>query len=134
MATHDSSGFAASSAQPRQAGELGISLASYSDDLKNGANNFMLLLERVREIGDATVLRFGEQFDGRDYRAIAFEIETSIYANLLGSSKATREGFLRAFADFLSTAADGALPGDGWNPERALRNTEMTYTTQGEAA
>jgi hypothetical protein len=38
MSTADSSGFAASSTQARQPGDLGNSLASFSDDLKSGAN------------------------------------------------------------------------------------------------
>ncbi|MGC4062961.1 MAG: hypothetical protein QM749_19815 [Aquabacterium sp.] len=130
MATHDSSGSAASSAQPHQAGELGVSLASYSDDLKTGANNFMLMLRKVLEIGDETVCRFGSG-DGRDYRAIAFEIETSIYANLMGSGKATREGFLRAFSDFLSISMDGFGLPDQWDP---LSSTALAYAPQGEAA
>lgn len=134
MSTVDSSGIAASSAQSRQPGGLGISLASsFSDDLKSGANAFMLMLERVREIGDETVLRLGDHVDGRDYRAIAFEIETAMRANLMGSSKTTREGFLRAFADYISTCEDGAYPAEGWSPDRTLNTTAMAFANQGEA-
>lgn len=129
-----SSGIAAPVAQPRPPGGLGTSLAPFSDDLKNGANAFMLMLERVREIGDDTVLRLGEHVDGRDYRAIAFEIETAIYANLMGSTKATREGFLRALADYISTCEDGAYPGDGWNQAGALNTTATAFAHEGEAA
>lgn len=129
-----SSGIAAPVAQSRQPGGLGISLASFSDDLKNGANAFMLMLERVREIGDDTVLSLGEHTDGRDYRAISFELEAAIYANLMGSTKATREGFLRALADYLSTVEDGAYPGVGWNHDRALHTTAAAFVSEGEAA
>lgn len=125
-----SSGSAAPMAQPRQTGELGVSLASYSDDLKKCANNFMLMLGKVLEISDDTVSRFGAG-DGRDYRAIAFEIETSIYANLLGGGKATREGFLRAFSDFLSIHIDGFGLPENWDP---LSSTAIAYAPQGETA
>lgn len=114
MATVDSSGIAAPSAQTRQPGELGISSSAFSSDLITGADNFMSLLKRVKDISEDTVFRFGDEFDGRDYKAIAFEIETAILANLLGSGKAIREGFLRALADYLSTCEDGAYPADGW--------------------
>lgn len=130
-----SSGIAAPVAQPRHPGELGTSLAPrFSADLLFGANNFMLLLERVHEIGDATVTRFGDHIDGRDYKAIAFEIETAILANLLGSGKAIREGFLRALTDYLSCCEDGTYPSEGWNPARTLATTSLAYATEGEAA
>lgn len=130
-----SSGIAAPVAQSRHPGELGISLApSFSADMLFGANNFMLMLERVREVGDATVIRYGDHVDGRDYKAIAFEIETAILANLLGSGKAIREGFLRAFSDYLSCCEGGAYPRDGWNPERTLATTSLAYAVEGAAA
>lgn len=125
-ANDKSSGNPASSGQPHQASSPG----NFSDDVRNGANNFMLMLSKVLEIGEDTVGRFGEG-DGRDYKAIAFEIETAIYANLLGSGKGTKEGFLRAFTDYLAIHMDGfGLPGY-WDP---LATTAAAFPQQGEVA
>jgi len=117
-------------AQPHQAGELGVSLANYSDGLKNGANNFKLLLDRVYEISEETVFQFGEG-DGRDYPRMCFEVETAIIANLLGSGKAVREGFLRAMTDLFALHVDGFGPPDDWDP---LATTAAAFARQGEAA
>ena len=125
-----SSGIAASVAKSRHHGELSVSLVSCSDDLKNGANNFMLMLSKVLEISEGSVGRFGDG-DGRDYKAIAFEIETAIYANLLGSGKGTKEGFLRAFTDYLAIHLDGFGLPDYWDP---LVTTATAFPQQGEEA
>ncbi len=106
-------------------------LPAFAEDQRNGANNFMLLLARVHEISEKTVHRFGGDVDGRDYKVIAFEIETAIYANLLGSGQAIREGFLRALADYLVTHEDGFGLPTHWDP---LRTTAAAFEPQGAAA
>lgn len=125
-ANDKSSGNPASSGLPHQASSPG----NFSDDVRNGANNFMLMLGKVLEIGDDTVGRFGNG-DGRDYKAIAFEIESAIYANLLGSGKGTKEGFLRAFTDYLAIHADGFGLPNSWDP---LGTTATAFTQRGEGA
>lgn len=125
-----SSGNAAPMAQPRPPGELGVSLAlQFSDDLLFGANNFMLMLKRVYEISDQTVFRYGDG-DGRDYPLMCFEIETAILANLLGSGKQVREGFLRAMADYLSHIEDGGHPDDSWDGRAALTTTAAAFANR----
>lgn len=135
MSTVDSSGFAAPVAQPHQAGELGVSLApQFSADLLFGANNFFLLRERIKEIGRRTSCRFGEDVDGVDYKAIAFETETAIYANLLGSGKEVRDGFLRAVSAHLWFVECGEIPGSSWSAPDAVQDTALAFATQGAAA
>jgi hypothetical protein len=81
-----SSGSAAPVAQPRHLGELGAPLfPQFSPDLLAGANNFMLMLAKVNDIGDETYFQHGDGEDGRDYRLMCFEVETAILANLLGN-------------------------------------------------
>lgn len=126
-----SSGIAAPMAQPHQAGELGSSLASYSDDLKNGVNNFKLMLDRLLEISEDTVWQFGDGYDGRDYPRMCFEVETAILANLLGSGKGVREGFLRAMTDLFAHHVDGAAPTDDWDP---IATMAAAYARQGASA
>lgn len=102
--------------------------SSPTGDLKSGANSFKLMLAKVQEIGDQTVGRFGHA-DGRDYKTIAFEVETAIYASLLGRGKATREGFLRALADYLAIHQDGFGLPDDWDP---LATTAPAFAQHGE--
>lgn len=126
-----SSGTAAPVAQTHHTGGLDRSFPAFSDDLKNGANNFKLLLDRLLEISEETVWQFGETCDGRDYRRMSFELETAILANLLGDSEAVREGFLRAMTDMFAHHVDGASPSVAWDP---LTTTAAAYARQGEAA
>jgi hypothetical protein len=103
-----SSGFAALAASPLQMDELGTQLFPEPPaQVKDGANAFMGMLTRAYEISERTVLRYGNDVDGRDYKSMAFEIETAILANLLGSGKEVREGFLRAMTDYIASALDG---------------------------
>lgn len=126
-----SSGSAAPVAQPHHAGELGVSLfPQFSPDLLAGANNFFLLRERIKEIGRSTSGRFGEDVDGVDYKAIAFQIETAILANLLGSGKDVREGFLRAISLHLWLIEGGVSPNDPWagSDAEAMLETSLAYS------
>lgn len=101
-----------------------------SDELRNGANNFTLMLAKIREIGDVTVGANGAT-DGRDYKAMTCAIESTVIANLMGSDKATRQGFLRAFADYLSIIEDGFYPEPGWNGDAALTSTARAFDAAG---
>lgn len=125
-ANDKSSGNPASSGLPHQASSPG----TFSDDVRNGVNNFMLMLSKVLEIGEGTVGRLGDG-DGRDYKAIAHEIETAIYANLLGGSKGAREGFLRAFTDYVAIHEDGFGLPVCWDP---LSSTASAFAREGEGA
>lgn len=102
MAIHDRSGKAANS--------------SRLDELKDGANHFQLLLERIREISDKTCVRFGDDVDGRDYQLICTELESAFRVHVHEGGGANKEGFLRAFSDFMTLNADGFGTPRGWDP------------------
>ena len=93
--------------------------------LKDGANHFKLLLERIRDINDTTCDRFGDGLDGRDYKLIAEELELAVRQNLIEQTGAQKEGFLRAFCDYMSLGADGCGEPRNWDP---LSNTEVAFT------
>lgn len=118
MATQNSTGIAAA-------------FTSRSGELKNGVNHFILLLERIREINDSTHERLGSDFDGRDYRLVATEVEQAIRTHLVQASGGTKEGFLRAFCDFMSICADGCGVSRDWDP---LLNTAAAFSFSGETA
>lgn len=95
-----------------------------SDALRVGAHRFMLLLDRIRDINDCTIDRLGEGLDGRDYLLIAKEVEGSLRSGLFEAEGAEREGFVRAFGDFMSICADGCNVSGEWDP---LRNTAASF-------
>lgn len=107
--------------------------ASFSriGQLKDGANHFKLLLERIRDINDTTCDRFGERLDGRDYKLIAEELELAVRQHLIEQTGAHREGFLRAFCDYMSLGADGCGAPRNWDP---LKSTATSFSLQGEEA
>lgn len=99
--------------------------------LKDGANHFKLLLERIREINDTTCDRLGEGLDGRDYISIAEELESAVRQHLIEQTGAHKEGFLRAFCDYMSLGADGCGSPRNWDP---LKSTATSFSVQGEEA
>ena len=113
MATIDISGNAANPAR--------------TDDLRIGAHRFMSLLENIRAISDDTCTRLGDDVDGRDYKAIAIELETAFTDHFVSASSAQREGFLRAFTDFMAITADGCSPNDNWDP---LASTAAAFVSR----
>lgn len=92
--------------------------------LKDGANHFKLLLERIRDINDTTCDRFGEGLDGRDYKLIAEELERAVRQHLIEQTGAQKEGFLRAFCDYMSLGADGCGEPRNWDP---ISTTEVAF-------
>lgn len=117
MATQDRTGNAAF---PERIGQL-----------KDGANHFLLLMERVREISDTTCTRFGDHIDGRDYRLICSELENTFRVFLHEGSGNLKEGFVRAFCDFMTLHVDGFTPPDNWDP---LSSTASAFAREGEGA
>jgi hypothetical protein len=90
-----------------------------------GADGFRALLDRVREISDATCERFGHGEDGRNYVAMVGAIVESFKTNLSGTSTNHREGYLRAMAYLLCVDADNYIAADDdWDP---LRVTEPAF-------
>lgn len=99
--------------------------------LKDGANHFKLLLERIRDINDRTCDRLGEGLDGRDYNLIAEELESAVRQHLIDQAGAHKEGFLRAFCDYMSLGADGCGVPRNWDP---LKSTATSFSLKGEEA
>lgn len=86
------------------------------DDLRIGAHRFKSLLDNIKAISDDTCTRLGDDFDGRDYKAIASEIEVAMTDHFVSATGPQREGFLRAFTDFMAITADGCSPSQDWDP------------------
>jgi hypothetical protein len=93
--------------------------------IRAGADAFCALLDRVREISDATCERFGHGEDGRNYVAMVAAIVESFKANLTGANAKHREGYLRALAYLLCVDADHYIGvDDNWDP---LKITERAF-------
>lgn len=105
--------------------------SSPDGEVKDGANHFMLLLDRVREISNSTVDRFGEHQDGRDYVQIAEEVEQAMRQHLLEAADRKREGFLRALCDFVAVGADGCCVSYDWDP---LSTTAAAFSAEGASS
>lgn len=105
--------------------------SSRDGEVKDGANRFMLLLDRVRQISDSTVDRFGEHQDGRDYVQIAEELERAMREHLLEAPDGQKEGFLRALCDLMSVCADGCCISSDWDP---LSTTAAAFSAAGASA
>ena len=101
-----------------------------SDALRAGAAALQTLLRRIGQQGDADLETSGETEisngggDARDYRAMGAMAFQDLEANLHHQSPAHREGYLRALTHLLSLTADGAGPGDGWDP---IARTEVAF-------
>lgn len=98
---------------------------------KLGEQRFHQMLERIRLINNETHDRFGDQFDGRDYKAIGNELVTEFAQNLLNQCGPRRDGFLRALSSFMSYTAEGGIPTAAWSP---LHETAISVTAEGDAA
>jgi hypothetical protein len=93
--------------------------------VRDGADAFRALLDRVRQISDTTCERFGSGQDDRDYVAMVRAIAESFKTNLAGTSAKHREGYLRAMAYLLSIDADNYIAADDdWDP---IRITERAF-------
>lgn len=97
---------------------------THTGQLKEGANHFKLLVEKIRDINDTTCDRFGQGRDGRDYRLIAEELESAVRQHLIEQTGGHKEGFLRAFCDYMSLGADGCGEPRNWDP---LSTTEVAF-------
>ena len=93
----------------------------------NGANALKELLKSIQDVSNATVLRDGEEADGRDYKTITAILDRSITCNVCQDEldPTSREGYLRALADILCMCVDGVLPDlAAWDP---IQNTAMAF-------
>lgn len=102
------------------------SSAKQEAELHDGAKALQALLADITSLGNETVLQFGDdgEIDGRDYVAITAIVESSVDRNIIHSTSATREGYLRALTDALCMLGDGVSPCDDWNP---IQNTALAF-------
>jgi len=85
--------------------------------LDSGATALVVLLERIKEIGNAACL--DSDADTRDYKTMAAEVRRSIEGNLINASPQHAEGYLRAMTDLLNIVTDGcglSTPYRDWDP------------------
>lgn len=89
-----------------------------ADALQAGAAALQGLIRRIGDMGDADLAAADDDAAGdtRDYQAMAAAVQADLAANLGHDSPEHRQGYLRALTDLLCMVADGAGPGDGWDP------------------
>lgn len=107
-----------------------------ADALHEGAAALQDLIHLIGTKGNADLEAAAnasghDRGDSRDYRAMAAMVQQDLETNLHHQSPAHREGYLRALTDLLSLTADGAGPGDEWDP---IRSTAAAFAPQEGAA
>lgn len=98
-----------------------------AEELQAGAVALQDLIRRLGVKAETDYIAAGLDGgdDERDYRGMADMVQRDLAANLDHQSPAHRQGYLRALTDLLSTVADGAAPGGGWDP---IKNTAAAFS------